>query len=464
MDGPSTPEKQVRFLELVEVLTPPPTIESKGFLSVTSNEANSTQAQHGRVWPKPEHQAKMRQLVQEQEAELNRLCSSQETQEKPKELQVQQAIASQPEGRSQLPNTDDKPGSDIARWLHSPTSQGKRRQRFNSFLHSLYPSNDEFNGARHPFYDAEEDGPHDDFIKYQMWDGHCPFDDDDYDPFKDPTRSTEVWQPEIGDEGIDNEHDLQMVLKARREHKALSERFNKRMNQVVEAQRLAGVKPTEIDMTQVLLGPDMESDDSDSDYEDEEEEEEDREDIEPAVAMEPLSLNTNTQGIRESSVQPTVLAKGIRVFGVQEPSSRRGRPRGSKNRKRGRGGQSNKRKRDSTYIYDDGSEDEQRSRKMGKKRKGATDDANADGDDLNWKAQTRAAARRASHLGMDGSYDDDETASLIWTVSETDQSSDSGDNMAAGATRGGSVASGSEGSGLVVKGGLLSLLASLVVP
>ncbi|KAI1166492.1 hypothetical protein F5B18DRAFT_50409 [Nemania serpens] len=210
-----------------------------------------------------------------------------------------------------------------------------------------------------------------------MWDGHCPFDDDDYEPYTDPTRSSEVWQPKIGDEGIKDEHDLEMVLTVRREHKARSERFKKRMKQVIATQFRAGVKPTKIDMTQVLLGPDIESDDSDSNYKSEEE---DGQDLEPTVAMEAPSLNTNPR---------------IRVFGVQEPSNRRGRPRGSKNKKRrGRRGESNKRKRDSTYKYNGDSEDEQPSRKTGKKRKSATGDANVDGDDLHWKAQTRAAARR----------------------------------------------------------------------
>lgn len=68
----------------------------------------------------------------------------------------------------------------------------------------------------------------------------------------------------------------------------------------------------------------------------------------------------------------------------------------------------------------------------------------------------------ASRLGMDGSYDDD-SASFTGTVSGTDQSSDSGYCVASAARRG-SVAGGNEGSRLVIRRGLLSLLASLIVP
>lgn len=247
-----------------------------------------------------------------------------------------------------------------------------------------------------------------------------------------------------------------MVLKARREHKARSERFNKRKKQVISAQLRAGVKPADIDMTQILFGPEFESGESDSDYEDEEE---DGEDLEPTVAMKAGPPNTNPQAIGES-IEPTVVTKGIRVFGAEEPSTRRRRKRGTKKK---RGGQSNKRKRDSTYKYDGDSEDEEPSRKTGKKRKSATGDANADGDDLHWKAQTRAAARRAGHFGMDGSYDDDKSKSSAVTVSGTDGSSDLGDDIA-GAARGGSVAGGNEGSGLVIRPRLLPLLASLNAP
>ncbi|KAI1119670.1 hypothetical protein F5Y14DRAFT_457881 [Nemania sp. NC0429] len=464
MDEPTTPEKQIRIKVRAQQPTPPPTVEPK----------------HP-VPPETQHrQEQLRQDLEEQEAEVARLYALQESQEKLKKLQIQEATGSQPESSTQLPSTDDEPGNEVTQWLYSATSREQRRERFNSFLHSLYPSNDEFNGFRHPFYDPEEDGTYEEFIQDIWEDGGCPYFNDDYDTFTDPTRSTEVWQPKIGDEGIENDHDLQMVLKARQEHKARSERFAKRKQQVIDAQLRAGVKITEIDLVQVLLGPEIESDDSDSDDSDDsddeddekEDDEEDGQNLAAAAAMEALSLNTNSQDTGESSAQSIAVAKGIKVFGMQEPEPAtrgrgrgrgRGRPRGSKNKKRKSGWrESQKRKRDSTYKYNSDSDDEQPLRKTAKKRKGATDEINADENDGQWKAQTRAAAKRKSHLGLDGSYDE-ESMSAEGAVSESDQSSDSGDSVAS-STRRGSVDGRNEGNGLVVERGLPFLLASRVIP
>lgn len=132
MGGPITPKKQVRFIVPRQELTPPPTIKPKRLNSANPLEANPTQIQYGQTQPE-------------------QLYSLQESQEKIRELRGRQAIASQPEGTNKLPSTDGKTGSDITRWLYTPTSQEQHRQRLNSFLHSLYPSNDEFSKCFQPF-------------------------------------------------------------------------------------------------------------------------------------------------------------------------------------------------------------------------------------------------------------------------------------------------------------------------
>jgi hypothetical protein len=286
--------------------------------------------------------------------------------------------------------------------------------------------------ARHPFYDPEEDGLYDDFIKYQIWDGHCPYDDDDYNPYKDPARSIEVWQPKIGEEGIEDEEDLRMVLKARHEQRARSDALRIRKTQVVEAQMRAGVDRAHVDMTQVLFGPEIESDDSDS-------EEEDTGNMPPKIKTETGSTSSHAFP-GNYALQAITTTKGTNAFCGEGASRGRGRPRGSKNKKM-RGRLSNKKRKrdpdghsDGTYKYEGGSEEEEPTRKRGRKGKAATGDSNA--DNLQWKAQTRAAARRVGYGGMDGIYDenDDDTNSPIDTSSGTDQSSDLSDGMT-GSTR-----------------------------
>ncbi|KAI1133558.1 hypothetical protein F5Y10DRAFT_259880 [Nemania abortiva] len=420
MDIPTTPKRQVQFTELDQQLTPPHTAVAKERASGVINIHD-----HGSCLPirsfkfntdtnsKTEEENKPREAMTSQNEELEALRKS--------------------EGTTHQSNTNDRPESDVQRWIHGATSSEQRRQRFLSVLHSYYPSNDEFNAARNPFYDPEEDGPYDEWLKYENWEGHCPYDDDDYNPFTDPSKSTEVWQPKIGDEGIENEEDLRMVLKARREHRARSRRFNRRKALYIGSQLDAGVKYQDIDMVQVFVGPEIEGEyDSYSDSD----EEEDVEDPKPAAKTEASSAMTNPQTLGGPVLQPIIAAKGIRIFGAHETSWPRGRPRGSKNKKRGR--RANKRKRgldeknpNSTYKYDADSEDEEPARKKGKKGKWVLSEAGA--RDEEWRAQTRAAARRDGHVGMDGNYDEDldeDSESSMPTSSDTDCSSHSSDNTA----------------------------------
>ncbi|KAI0431043.1 hypothetical protein F5Y09DRAFT_341107 [Xylaria sp. FL1042] len=271
---------------------------------------------------------------------------------------------------------DDHYENDVKAWIYASDTPEKRRERFYSVLHACYPSNDTFNSARHPFYDSEEDGDYEDFIKCQEWDGACPLDDDDYNPLTDPTWSTEVWDPKIGDEGIEDELDLRMVLKARQEHKTRSD--------ALKSYRARG-------MSFLSLAQKIKSDDSDSGSKFDKGE--DLEDQEVAVKTEAPSRQS------DSMIQPTTPTKGIVVFGDDKPSKRRRRRRARKN-KRATG--NNKRKRGSkenpndTYRYNSDSEDEKPAHKRSKGR-----EKEAPGD-IPWKAQTRAATRRAGNMGTDG--------------------------------------------------------------
>ncbi|KAI0453649.1 hypothetical protein F5B21DRAFT_478771 [Xylaria acuta] len=470
MSAPSTPQKQVQLTKLEQLPTPPFTVvarkETAGIAThehhgsgphvrrltydahVTQkikNEDESsdptlcddsmkqcrgaqfppglTQTQDDQVRPKQEIEEQVAQLqLQNQEIE-EKLPSPRRNQGKPEEVQDQQAAVTQKsEGKVQQLDKDGQPKSEVTRWLYGSATPEQRRQRFHSLLHATWPSNDEFNAARHPLYNPEEDGPYEFFLN-QIWDGHCPYDDDDYNPFTDPSKSTEVWQPKIGEEGIEDEKDLRMVLKARQEHRARSEALKKRKADAVNAQLRAGVKYADIDMLQVFLGPEIESGDSDSDCESHSDydKEEGGKKSEPPIQMGAPSTSTDSPFPGKPILQPTITAKGIRVFGGQEPSSGRGRPKGSKNKK---GRKSNKRRRgpndnpDGTYKYDSNSEDEQPIYRKAKRGKVAVGKA-VDGD-LVWQAQTRAAARRDQNVGMDGTYQNDDNENSTGAAFRTD--------------------------------------------
>ncbi|KAI0545759.1 hypothetical protein F4679DRAFT_452649 [Xylaria curta] len=385
MSAPSTPQKQAQPAELEQLLpTPPPT-------AVARKETTDSATHH----------------FHEPGPHVRRLTYDGVTQKVEKVDEGSDLTLYDNEGvkqaYTQQLDKNGRPQSEVKLWLSSPSNPDERQRRFDIFLHGLWPSNEQFNTARNPLYDPEEDGPYE-FFLHQTWGGHCPWFDDDYDPNTDPSRSNEVWEPKIGEEGIENEQDIRMVLKAREEQRVRSEAFKKRKTQVIAAQERAGIKYGDMDMVQVFLGPEIESNYSDSDWASESEE--DDEISKPTVQIGAQSTATDSPLPGKPTLQPTIMAKGIRVFGGQEPSSGRGRPRGSKNKKRRK--TNNKRRRglndnpNSAYKYDSASEDEQLLYKKAKKGK-----VTAGSGDSMWKAQTRAAARRAQPVGTDGTCEMD---------------------------------------------------------
>ncbi|KAI0109687.1 hypothetical protein GGR51DRAFT_569930 [Nemania sp. FL0031] len=363
------------------------------------------------------------------------------------------------EGTTYQSDISDRPESEVQRWIYSATSTEQRRKRFYAVLHSTYPSNYEFNAMRHPFYDPEEDGPYDEFIKNEMWDGPCPWNDDDYDPRTDPARSTKVWQPKIGDEGIENEEDRRMVLRARKEHKARSRRFRKCRILFIKSQMDAGVEFANMDTAQVLVGPGIRVEYSDSSDDDDDDDDDDGEEVvkevveevveevvgevvrevvrevaeevvegpKPAFKTEAQSLTTISQAVETTVVDAQETGSPCR-----QPQ---GRPRGSKNKKRR---MSYKRKRgpkkenpNGTYHYEADSEEERPAHKKGRKADWATGGTDAGNEPR--RVQTRSTTRRNASMGMDGSCDDglnDDGESSIVTSSDTDYQSKSSDNTA----------------------------------
>ncbi|KAI1294544.1 hypothetical protein F5Y03DRAFT_399476 [Xylaria venustula] len=287
------------------------------------------------------------------------------------------------------PEANSQPEDDVKNWIYSAETSERRRERFYAVLHSTYPSNDKFNAARHPFYDPNGDGEYGDWLKYEMWEGMCPYDDDDYDPFNDPTRDTEVWEPQIGDEGIEDEKDLRMVLRARREHRARSKALRKH-----------------IDRVKGRVSTTLSDSDPESEY--------DSEDVE-TIKTEARPTVANSLHPSNSMIQPTIPPKGVVVFSGNTPKRRRGRPRkymkARKTNKRKRGFKENP---DDAYKYISDSEDEQH---VGKRRKDKVSS-----NEMSWKAQTRAAARHSGSMGMDGCYDIDSDSSTSTRETDEDES------------------------------------------
>ncbi|KAI1755111.1 hypothetical protein F4782DRAFT_552263 [Xylaria castorea] len=357
MSAPSTPQKKVQLIKLEQLPTPP--------LTAVARTETTGIATHHYHEPGPH----VRHLTYKADI-------TQETKKVDENSDPTLRGNGVLEGKMQQLDKNGQPESEVKLWLHNSRTPEERRRRFNSLLHGLWPSNQEFNEAPNPLYNPKEDGPYE-FFLHQMWGGYCPWFGDDYDLLADPSRSKEVWQPKIGEEGIQDDQDLRMVLKARQEHQVRSEAFKKRK-----------AKYGGMNMLQVLLGPESDCA-SDSDNK-----EEGDKISKPTVQIGAQSATTNSPLPGKMTLQPTIAAKGIRVFGGQEPSSNRGRPKGSKKRRK-----ANKRRRrpndnpNGTYKYDSGSEDERPLHKKAKKDKVAAGKTVA-GDPV-WQAQTRAAALRA---------------------------------------------------------------------
>ncbi|KAI8629398.1 hypothetical protein F5Y19DRAFT_80800 [Xylariaceae sp. FL1651] len=474
MDTPVTPKRQATFPQPVQPLTQPATISKKQTDGILNHDKIvSTVSRTMRDTPE------LRFCGQEQTHSYPVLHTQQEQQAlrflpnnllfQPSQERIHEQIQDQPKQiklqQEEVEEQNNEPESEIRNWLVASTSREQRSQRFQCLLHSLWPSNEDFHGARNPMYDAEEEGiTHEEFVKYRMWDGHCPVDDEDYDRAADPTWSTHIWQPQIGDDGIDNEEDLRIVLKMRQEHQARTEAFKKRRVRVIEAQLRAGIKLADVDMSQVLFGPDIES--SGTEYEEEEEAEGRKEGVRDAAPEDETKGGYIAATSTSSSVpvpQPTISAKGIGVFQGQRSNNKRGRPRGSKNKKTGR--KASKRKRDkhgdNAFKVDSDSEDEQPARKRGK---GAVTTAGGVDND-NWKATTRSAAKRGDYGGMDGAYEGDDlhTDSITNTDSETTASSLSDSSDGVVGVGGPSVFSESDHSSGSEKKGFLSRLAAIII-
>ncbi|KAJ8127010.1 hypothetical protein O1611_g6626 [Lasiodiplodia mahajangana] len=439
MDIPTTPKRQGQSAKPNQQLTPPSSAgeETTAIIDHSSHGPSLPIRCHAidtdiALEAGEEHKIRRQTIpppqLQKQEFEDKSLDLQQNRDEIEEDENEKAGVTQESERTTHQRDTYDRPEGAVQRWIYSATSEEQRRKRSAAVRHSTYPSNDVFNAARHPFYDPEEDGEYDDFIKYDMWDGPCPWDDDDYDPRTDPSRSTEVWQPKIGDEGIENEEDLRMVLRARKEDKDRARRFEELKIVFMKSQRDAGVDYADMDMTQVLVGPDIVYEYSDSDDDSDGDsssssssfDSEVVEDPKLAVKEEATSVIANSRVVK------------IKVVGAQDTGSPRrrrlGRPRGSKDKKKR---VSSKRKRgpkkenpNSTYHYDADSEDETPARKKGRKAGWAGNEP--------WRAQTRSATRNVT-TGMDGSYDEDpneDSESSIVSSSENDWSSESSDNTA----------------------------------
>ncbi|KAI1074024.1 hypothetical protein F5B20DRAFT_596660 [Whalleya microplaca] len=149
------------------------------------------------------------------------------------------------------------------KWLSSFKDRDERRKHFLALLHCMYPSDEEFNSWRHPFYGGiEEDGPYDDWYKAQMRKGGVDIDDPNYNDGKGLCLSKEVYEPKIGDEGIEDEVALGFMLKIR------AARIEK-MDQIRRAREAAHLDEYTDDS--------VEEDEEEEDEEEEDEEEEDEE-------------------------------------------------------------------------------------------------------------------------------------------------------------------------------------------
>jgi len=201
--------------------------------------------------------------------------------------------------------------------------------------------------ARHPFYDRRDYDRYSDFVRWELYDGYSPYDDDNYDPTTDPRRSTEIWQPNIGDEAIENEEDLRVILNARAGHRARVADFRERRNRFMTAQRNAGVRYEDMDMTELLFVNIESSDEEDSDGEDDLNNGEDKK-----IKNTTTKVKVET-GPSIAAPAPAVAPTTPMEIGQIPVARGRGRPRGSKKKKKGKR-RLNKRKRntdDDEYRY-----------------------------------------------------------------------------------------------------------------
>ncbi|KAI0004671.1 hypothetical protein F4779DRAFT_599593 [Xylariaceae sp. FL0662B] len=90
----------------------------------------------------------------------------------------------------------------------------KSRKHFNALTRSLWSRIAEFHSYRHPLYRGiEEDGDYHDWYKTLMHENSPDLNNVDYDDSNDPHWSKEVYEPKIGDDGIEDQVALDSVLK-----------------------------------------------------------------------------------------------------------------------------------------------------------------------------------------------------------------------------------------------------------
>ncbi|KAK5628244.1 hypothetical protein RRF57_003959 [Xylaria bambusicola] len=355
MADPSTPKKQVSPATSAQQPTPPATQKETARVLSYVSESKTTIPRLSYDTPVTDGRAE----------DFEHQNDKGQLHDQPTSPDSSQSKADQPE------NMQEPTENDIKLWMKSSKNQEQRKRRFDSLLHSFWPSNDVFNAARHQDYDPKDHGWYDDFIRDQWEDGNYPFDDDDYNPLKDPSKSTEVWEPQIGDEGIEDQYDLLIVLKARQNHRALSN-AHRQFRAQGEYNMLISNESTS--------GPNHDD-------------EAGKKGTMSKVEMGGPSAITSSSAPNNSTIQPAAVFCTLK-------SKQHHRRRSRKARKSRKGKQDANENPDGTYKYNSESEYEQPIRKKGKQNKTSTWN-----DD--WKAQTRAAARRQSCMSLDGNHDTD---------------------------------------------------------
>ncbi|KAI1744253.1 hypothetical protein F4680DRAFT_444283 [Xylaria scruposa] len=168
MSAPSTPQKQAQPVKLEQLLpTPPPT-------AVARKETTHSATHHFHE-PGPH----VRRLTYDVTQKVEKVDESSDP-----TLYEDDSVK---QAHTQQLDKNGRPQNEVKLWLSSPSDPDERQRRFDIFLHGLLPSDEEFNLL----------------------------------------RSNEVWEPKIGEEGIENEQDIRIVLKAREEQRVRSEAFKK---------------------------------------------------------------------------------------------------------------------------------------------------------------------------------------------------------------------------------------------
>ncbi|KAI0140848.1 hypothetical protein GGR57DRAFT_487676 [Xylariaceae sp. FL1272] len=363
-----TTPKKVQFADHLEYLTPPPTVRGGTIDNEVVDDCPDSLADAALATPSSDLGPPIRPYCQQRQ-EGSGADHVDDTKNSCAALGEKHA-----HGHDE---SDDRKPTVIQNWLNRSSSAEQRKARFSCLLAAIWPSNAEFHAARHPLYDDDNDEgySYDDWIRYKV-NGYNPVDDPNYDPIISPAMSTEVWQPKLGDDGIENQEDLSMVSEMRRQHHAVVQAHAQRRDQIIKAGEKAGVKLGQIDMTRIFLGPQIDS--SQDECEGDDNEEADQLVAEPTISTKTIAADNAM----------TVICKPK----ASHTSSKAGK---SKTKRRRR-----KSDDDATFRYETSGDDEPRqSRKRIKKTMAAI--SNRTGG---WRAHTRSGSKVG---GLDGSDDVD---------------------------------------------------------